>query len=138
MINLELKDRIRAIRAEAKLNQTEFGERIGASQSTVAGWEIGRKEPMDVFIVAICNTFNVRQEYLLEGKGPMHSEPTQESLISNYMGQLLQDDSEDAELRKRFIASVSKMDLKDLERLQAIAEALIGVKADELGKIKKG
>ena len=67
----------------------------------------------------------------------MHSEPTQESLISNYMGQLLQDDSEDAELRKRFIASVSKMDLKDLERLQAIAEALIGVKADELGKIKK-
>ena len=48
-----MKDRIKAIRKERKLNQTEFGDRIGATQAMVTSYETGRVVPSDSILKLI-------------------------------------------------------------------------------------
>lgn len=64
-----MKGRIRQLRKALDLNQTEFGERIGIKQTTVAGYERGAREPLDSVILSICREFNVNEDWLRTGAG---------------------------------------------------------------------
>lgn len=64
-----LNERIRQLRKELKLTQTEFGKRLGIKQTTVAGYETGGRVPIDAVISLICREFNVNEEWLRTGKG---------------------------------------------------------------------
>lgn len=66
-----MQNRIKELRKELGLNQTEFGEKLGAKQATVAGWEVGRREPSHLVINTICREFNVNEHWLRNGEGPM-------------------------------------------------------------------
>ena len=66
-----MKNRIKQIRKHYNLNQEDFGERIGAKQSTVTAYECGNRVPMDVTITSICREFGVNEEWLRTGKGEM-------------------------------------------------------------------
>ena len=66
----DLNGRIRQLRGFLGLTQTEFGERIGLKQNTVALIESGRNTS-DQSILAICNAFGVNEKWLREGKGEM-------------------------------------------------------------------
>ena len=57
--------RIKEIRYELKLNQSEFGKSISVSQDTVSLWEKGKSLPNTEFIIAICKKYNVSANYLL-------------------------------------------------------------------------
>ena len=69
-----MKDRIKEIRKDYCLTQTEFGERIGATRSMIAVYETGRVTPDASKQLLICKTFGVNQEWLLTGEGPKHPE----------------------------------------------------------------
>lgn len=58
-------ERIREIRTENKLSQTEFGEKLSVSQDTVSLWEKGKSVPTAEYLVAIAKTFNVSIDYIL-------------------------------------------------------------------------
>ena len=64
-----MNERIRQLRKELKLTQTEFGKRLGIKQTTVAGYETGGRVPIDAVISLICREFNVNEEWLRTGKG---------------------------------------------------------------------
>lgn len=64
-----MNERIRQLRKELKLTQTEFGNRLGIKQTTVAGYETGGRVPIDAVISLICREFNVNEEWLRTGKG---------------------------------------------------------------------
>ena len=66
-----MNKRIKEVRKELGLNQTEFGEKISVRQTTIAGYENGTRTPMDAVITAICKTFNVSESWLRTGKGEM-------------------------------------------------------------------
>ena len=66
----DLNGRIRQLRGFLGLTQTEFGEKIGLKQNTVALIESGRNTS-DQSILAICNAFGVNEKWLREGKGEM-------------------------------------------------------------------
>lgn len=66
-----MKNRIKEIRKDQGLNQTEFGERIGVKQTTVAGYENGRM-PLDTVVSSICREFGVFREWLETGEGPKY------------------------------------------------------------------
>lgn len=66
-----MNERIKEIRKYFHLNQTEFGERIGVKQTTVAGYETGGKNPLDTVLFSICREFNVSLDWLLTGEGKM-------------------------------------------------------------------
>lgn len=64
-----LNERIKQLRKDLKLTQTEFGNRLGIKQTTVAGYETGGRVPIDAVISLICREFNVNEEWLRTGAG---------------------------------------------------------------------
>lgn len=62
-----MKDRIKKIRKDAGLNQTEFGNIIGATQFLVTSYETGRSVPDQARLMLICEKFNVNPDWLEHG-----------------------------------------------------------------------
>jgi len=64
MMNI-IGERIKEIRVDCKLNQSEFGKSISVSQDTVSLWEKGKSLPTAEYIIMICKRYNVSADYLL-------------------------------------------------------------------------
>lgn len=66
-----MNERIKTIRKNAGLNQTEFADRIGASRDKVASYEVGRVIPPDTVLKLISKEFGISYAWLKAGKGDM-------------------------------------------------------------------
>ena len=62
------KDRLKELREKAGLSQYELANKLFVSRSAVAKWENGSGIPSDTNLEAICNYFNVEEEWLLDRK----------------------------------------------------------------------
>ena len=109
-----MKDRIRQLRKELGLNQTDFGERIGVKQTTIAGYETGAKNPMESVVVSICREFNVNEKWLRNGTGEMFVEAKENSIVAKATMLLGEKDP----LIEAFIDTYSKLTPKNREILQ--------------------
>lgn len=87
-----MKDRIRLLRKELGLNQTDFGERIGVKQAAIAGYESGIRTPLDAVVTSICREFCVNEDWLRNGTGEMFKERLPEDEVASYVEELLEDD----------------------------------------------
>ena len=87
-----MKDRIRVLRKELGLNQTDFGERIGVKQAAIAGYESGIRTPLDAVVTSICREFCVNEDWLRNGTGEMFKEKLPEDEVASYVEELLEDD----------------------------------------------
>lgn len=84
---MTIGDRIKQLRKELKLTQTEFGEKIGVARITVACYENNSHKVSDYIIKNICRTFNVDYYWLTEGKFEMflvQPNGTIDKLMSEY------------------------------------------------------
>lgn len=70
-MDMDIGSRIKKLRKELDLTQTEFAARIGSVQNTVTGYESGRRNPSAPVLSLICREFNVNEEWLREGTGEM-------------------------------------------------------------------
>jgi len=77
--DLNLKDRIRAIREHADLSQEEFGKRIGIKRSAVSLIENGKNNITEQIVKLVCNEFGINEKWLREGKEDMFK--TSEDLL---------------------------------------------------------
>lgn len=66
-----MHDRIKDIRKTLGMTQTEFAQRIGIKQNSLANIEIGRRNASNQVVTSICREFGVNLDYLLHGTGPM-------------------------------------------------------------------
>ena len=64
-MELTLGEKIRLLREEMELNQTELGEAVGMTQRRVSYIENDRYEPNVDDIKAFCRFFNVSADYLM-------------------------------------------------------------------------
>jgi transcriptional regulator with XRE-family HTH domain len=69
-----MKDRIRMIRKDLNMNQTEFGSEIGATQKMVTTYETGAVLPDKSIRMLICEKFNVNESWLETGEGVPYKE----------------------------------------------------------------
>lgn len=69
-----MKDRIRRIRKDMNLNQTEFGAEIGCTQAAITSYETGRVIPDKSIRMLICQKFNVDEHWLETGEGVPYKE----------------------------------------------------------------
>ena len=67
-----MKDRIRRIRKDMNLTQSEMGIELGCSQSAYAKYESGMVIPDKSIRLLICQKFNVNLAWLEDGVGEMH------------------------------------------------------------------
>lgn len=68
---LDIGERIRAVRKQIGLNQTEFGKKIGLQQSSLGQIEIGVRTATDRTIFLISEKYNVNENWLRTGEGNM-------------------------------------------------------------------
>ena len=68
---MDIGSRIKKLRKELDLTQSEFASRIGSVQNTVTGYESGRRSPSAPVISLICREFNINEEWLRNGTGEM-------------------------------------------------------------------
>ena len=64
-MNQIISKRIKEIRIENNLNQSDFGQSISVSQDTISLWERSKSLPNTEFIIEICKKYNVSADYLL-------------------------------------------------------------------------
>jgi len=74
-----MKERIKKLRKELGLNQTDFGSRIGATQAMITSYETGRVVPDDSMKLLICREFGVRREWLEFGDTPQYQKDVSSS-----------------------------------------------------------
>ncbi len=95
-----MQERIRALRKQLGLNQTEFGARIGVKQTTIAGYERGASTPLDAVVSAICREFGVSEMWLRTGEGEMFPPRGRMDDLLYLSGRFLK--SEPTEFQQRF------------------------------------
>ena len=113
-----MNERLKLLRRELQLNQTEFGNRLGLKQSAVANYENGTRQPLDTVITSICREFGVSEEWLRTGEGEMFVPRTKNQVITDFMADLIM---EDDSFKKRIIEALAQLDEKDWEELERIA-----------------
>lgn len=76
---MEIYERIWDLRKNhLKMSQTAFGARLGANRDTINNIEnnrLARPDQKLTLYKLICSEFNVSEEWLLNGSGPMFVEP---------------------------------------------------------------
>ena len=115
-----MNERIRAVRKHFGMNQTEFGAEIGMQQGTVAGYETGRRVPLDIVIQTICTRFNVDEHWLRTGEGEMFRPQTEREELHMLFAQFMAgDDDPDLQRFKESLFTVLLRTTKDEWRILA-------------------
>lgn len=61
----EFPKRLRTLRKDKKLTQTELGEAMGVQQATIAKWESGERTPFIEYFIGLAKYFNVSIDFLV-------------------------------------------------------------------------
>lgn len=69
-----MKDRIRRIRKDMNMNQTDFGAEIGVTFAALSKYESGKVIPDKSIRLLICEKFNVNPVWLETGEGVPYKE----------------------------------------------------------------
>lgn len=64
-MRLTFGEKLRNLREEKELNQTELGKMLGMTQRKLSYIECGKCEPSIDDIISICNYFQISADYLL-------------------------------------------------------------------------
>lgn len=121
-----MNERIRLLRKELGLNQSDFGNKIGVKQGTVAGYESGVRTPLDAVVSSICREFDVNEEWLRTGEGEMFEQMTEQQKLLKYTGMLLKDkDSAIVNAIQSFIVTYEQLDDTSKATLEKIAQQFI-------------
>lgn len=121
-----MNERIRQLRKELKLSQTEFGGRLGIKQTTVAGYETGGRTPIDAVVSLICREFNVNEEWLRTGEGDMFKKLNRQQEIAKFTAELFR--SEKESFKSRFILALAELDENEWKLLEDIANKIANKK----------
>ena len=60
-----LNERIKQLRLAYKLNQVEFGRKLGVTKQCVSNWENNNMQPSVEMLMKIADLFSVTTDYLL-------------------------------------------------------------------------
>lgn len=80
-----INQRLKQLRAENNLTQTNLADILGIAKTTLAAYEQGKSEPSIDTIIKLADFFNVSIDYLL-GHTNIKSPNVEISYIANYLG----------------------------------------------------
>lgn len=121
-----MKDRIKKLRKALGLNQTQFGERIGVKQNTVAVYELGRAIPSESVITLIQREFGVSEEWLRTGEGEMFVPRSREEEIAAFVHDVC--GPEGTAFQRRLISLLARLTVDEWTILERIADKLANEK----------
>lgn len=117
-----MNGRIKEVRKALGLSQDEFGRRLGVTRGAVTNIEFNKVEPKPLFVDLICREFDVNEEWLRTGAGPMFVEKTRDEELAQFFGEVL---SEEPDLRRRLLSAMSRLDIEQWAMLADVARRLV-------------
>lgn len=119
-----MHNRIRQVRMNANLSQTEFAERINLSKNFISLVENGGREPSDRTIRDICREFGVNETWLRTGVGDPFLPSVREQEIAALTKTLMSDRPES--FRSRLVTALLKFppDAPEWEALERIYDSI--------------
>lgn len=128
----EVNDRIKELRKQLNLTQTEFGDRLHVSRGVINNIDQNIVEPKPLFIDNVAATFNVNRLWLETGEGEMLADMSREEKIGRLIADILDDSPES--FRRRVFEILVDLDADGWKKLQDAAVLLAdkyGTKKDE-------
>lgn len=120
---MDIAQRIKTIRKKNKLTQQEFADALKLKQNTIATYEMGRTIPSDRTILDICSKFNVREEWIRDGIGPMSPPPENEDAA--YVDELLgKEENPLYDLIRAIMKTYSELGPKEQDTIKSFAKNL--------------
>lgn len=117
-----MKDRIRQLRKDLGLNQTDFGDKIGVKQGSIAAYENGLRTPIDAVITSICREFGVNEEWLRNGTGEMYVKLSKDQELATFVAQVYKEDENS--FKRRLLSVLSSLSEDEWGVLANIAEKI--------------
>ena len=114
-----ISDRIKDLRKELNLKQSDFANKIGIKQAAISAIEKGIRNVTDRIINDICREFNVNEEWLRNGTGEMFA-PT----FNDKLDQLASEYNF-SKLEYTFFSSYLKLDEKKREAVTEFLESIV-------------
>lgn len=124
-----MQTRIKALRKQLGLTQTEFGESVGVKGNTVTGYETGLRTPSDAVVLAICREYSVNEFWLRTGEGEMFRQKTRAQEIADFAASLYENPTS---FQAKLVTVLAKLDYDQWKLLEAKAQELF----DEMQKEK--
>ena len=121
--------RIKQLRKKKKLNQTEFGSVIGLKNSAISKMEQEGSVVVDQNIQLICEKFQVRREWLVDGTGEMFAERAKKDELMEWAERVSQ--SPHDSFPYRLAEALSKLDEPQWKMLEQIFDRIMTEGDDE-------
>lgn len=119
-----MNERIKKIRLQKNLNQTDFAKKISVSRSAVCKMESGENSPSDQTISLICREFNVNEEWLRTGQGEPYIELNKDAQIAGMLADIQR--AGDDTFKYRLVSALAKLDESDWESLEKLIDTISG------------
>lgn len=114
----DMYKRLIKLRKELNLTQADFGLKINLTRSSIANIETGQRGLTDRTISDICRVFNVNEEWLRTGDGPMfRPKKGLDNELAEHIADLIKTDDE---LTKAFILELLKLSPEEMEVIKKI------------------
>lgn len=117
----QLGERIRELIRVRRKKKAEFARALNVSQAFVSQMCSGERMPSDRTIADICREFDVSEEWLRTGTGPMFVEKTRDEELAEFFGHVLARD----DFKQRLLAALSRLDESEWAMLEQVARKLL-------------
>lgn len=116
-----LSERIVELIKALGIKKTIFARTLNVSQAFVSQLCSGERIPSDRTIADICREFDVSEEWLRNGTGPMFVEKTRDEELAEFFGHVLARD----DFKQRLLAALSRLDESEWAMLEQVAKKLL-------------
>lgn len=116
-----LSKRIEELIKAQGIKKTVFARTLNVSQAFVSQMCSGERVPSDRTIADICREFDVSEEWLRNGTGPMFVEKTRDEELAKFFGHVLARD----DFKQRLLAALSRLDESEWSMLEQVARKLL-------------
>ena len=113
-----MNERIKTLRLDLSLTQSEFGEQLGISQNYVWMIEKGDRVPSDRTVADICRVFGVNEDWLRTGQGEKYLRLSRKETVAAYVGKIL--GGKVTPLEETLIEFMAETSLQEWEELARI------------------
>ena len=117
-----INDRINELIKTLKVTKSAFAASINVSQPFISGVCAGTKGVSDRTILDICRVYNVSEEWLRTGNGPMMAVKTRREEITELAERLNAEEPDSALLQ--FAAALASLDQDDWDAVKRFLEKL--------------
>lgn len=118
---MSIESRIKEVRKQLGMTQSEFGESLGVNRTIIKNYELSLVSPSGIFIKHLCMKYGVSQTWLETGEGEMFREQSMDEQIAEFAGKIL---SGDNPFKKQVFFALSQMDDAAWEAFQFFYKAI--------------